>query len=44
MQLDLDIARTLARENVETVLHNLHQRGFHLQLPQEFKPRLFAGD
>lgn len=44
MQLDLDADRSLARENVDSVLRNLHQRGFHLQLPPEFQPQLYAGD
>lgn len=44
LQLDLDADRTLAREQVDTVLRNLHERGFHLQLPPEFKPPLYTGD
>jgi uncharacterized protein YcgL (UPF0745 family) len=44
MQLDLDADRALARENVDSVLRNLHQSGFHLQLPPQFKPQLYAGD
>jgi len=35
MELEIDEDRKLARENPKTVLHNLSEHGFHLQLPPE---------
>lgn len=35
MQVDLGAERKLARENVETVMKNLKQQGFHLQMPPQ---------
>ena len=33
MELELDESRTLAREDPKTVMQNLEEKGFHLQLP-----------
>ncbi len=33
MELELDADRKLARENAATVMQNLSEQGFHLQLP-----------
>jgi len=33
MELELSRERSLARENVETVMANLRTQGYHLQLP-----------
>lgn len=33
IELLLDQSRPLARENVETVMSNLTEKGYHLQLP-----------
>lgn len=35
MSLDINSERRLARENPQTVLRNLDEHGFHLQLPPE---------
>ena len=35
MELELAADKKLARENVVTVMKNLEQKGFHLQLPSE---------
>jgi uncharacterized protein len=35
MELELTPETKLARENIETVINNLEQHGFHLQLPGE---------
>jgi len=35
MELELTADKKLARENVVTVMENLEQKGFHLQLPSE---------
>ena len=35
MELELTADKKLARENVVTVIKNLEQNGFHLQLPSE---------
>ncbi len=40
MQLALTPRRKLARANVQTVINNLQQQGFHLQMPPELKPHL----
>lgn len=37
MELELSADRPLAREDVETVMANLEQRGFHLQMPPEIE-------
>jgi len=42
MRLDLHAGRTLARENVLTVLKNLRTKGYHLQLPPQLDPGRFA--
>ena len=44
MQLDLDSERRLARENIATVIHNLQENGFHLQMPPVLKPTLYHGN
>ncbi len=33
MKVELSSARKLARENVETVMKNLEEQGFHVQIP-----------
>lgn len=38
MDLDLTSDRKLAYENVETVMHNLTEQGFHLQMPPTDDP------
>jgi hypothetical protein len=35
MELEISESSKLARENPETVLHNLSKHGFHLQLPPQ---------
>jgi len=35
MELELTPETKLARENIKTVINNLEQHGFHLQLPGE---------
>ena len=35
MELELDSDRKLARENPTTILENLKNQGFHLQMPPE---------
>ena len=44
MELELTPERKLARENVETVLNNLAENGFHLQMPPDLKPSLYHGN
>lgn len=43
MQLPLDPARRLAREDVSQVMANLQAQGYHLQLPPEIHPELRDG-
>ena len=33
MEIELSVDRKLARENVETVMKNLTEQGFHVQIP-----------
>jgi len=35
MELEITADKKLARENVVTVMENLEQKGFHLQLPSD---------
>ena len=44
IELELSIERKLARENVETVMRNLRERGFHLQMPPKLQPDLYEGN
>jgi uncharacterized protein len=44
MELNLDSNRTLAREDVETVIRNLVDQGFHLQMPPKMTVDLYTGD
>lgn len=44
MQLTLTPDRPLARENVTTVMRNLREQGFHLQMPPKLEPELYHGN
>ena len=44
MQLELDEQRQLAREDVCKVIRNLHDKGFHLQMPPTLIPTLYHGN
>lgn len=45
MDLELTPQRKLAREDVVTVMENLEEKGFHLQMPPDpLKPDLHRGD
>lgn len=44
MQLTLSLERSLAREDVGTVMTNLREQGFHLQLPPKLEPHLYHGN
>ena len=45
MDLELSEDRKLAREDVNQVMANLEQKGFHLQMPPEaLKTQLHDGD
>lgn len=44
MELELHAGRPLAREDVDTVMANLRERGFHLQMPPELDPDLYYGN
>ncbi|MBT8439159.1 MAG: YcgL domain-containing protein [Gammaproteobacteria bacterium] len=44
MELELTPNRKLARENAETILNNLAENGFHLQMPPQLKPSLYHGN
>lgn len=35
MEIEMSADRKLAKENPETVLNNLNEHGFHLQLPSD---------
>ena len=44
MELDLQPHRPLAREDINRVIGNLQQQGFHLQLPPKLTPELYHGE
>lgn len=44
MELALTPDKKLAKENSITVIQNLEQQGFHLQLPPDLKPDLYHGN
>ncbi|HIA08899.1 MAG TPA: YcgL domain-containing protein [Chromatiaceae bacterium] len=44
MQLDLNLDRSLARADVATVIDNLQDKGFHLQMPPTLEPDLYYGN
>jgi uncharacterized protein YcgL (UPF0745 family) len=44
MQLELSPGRPLAREDVASVVRNLREVGYHLQLPPKLVPDLYEGD
>ena len=44
MELELNAGRKLARENAQTVINNLDEQGFHLQMPPDLKPSLYHGN
>ncbi|VAX10505.1 hypothetical protein MNBD_GAMMA26-108 [hydrothermal vent metagenome] len=43
MELELHSQRTLAREDVNKVVANLLEHGFHLQMPPDINPYLYEG-
>jgi hypothetical protein len=44
IELELDPGRRLAREDVNSVIRNLHTLGYHLQLPPRLEPALYQGN
>ncbi len=44
MELSLTSQRTLAREDVNRVMENLRNQGFHLQMPPKLQVDLYEGD
>ena len=44
IELELSAQRKLAREDVNTVMSNLREKGFHLQLPPQLQPDLYHGN
>jgi uncharacterized protein YcgL (UPF0745 family) len=44
MELTLNSARKLAREDVAKVMDNLINQGFHLQMPPKMAVDLYRGD
>jgi uncharacterized protein YcgL (UPF0745 family) len=44
IELELSHERQLARENVDTVMANLDDRGFHLQMPPQLSPEMYHGN
>ena len=44
IELELSAERKLAREDVDTVMANLRNQGFHLQLPPKLQPALYHGN
>jgi len=44
IELELSAQRRLAREDVNQVMANLRQLGYHLQLPPQLQPELYHGN
>ena len=44
MELALHAGRKLAREDIHTVMNNLAERGYHLQMPPKIKAELNEGE
>lgn len=44
IELALSPQRSLAREDVNTVMANLRERGYHLQMPPKLAPDLYHGN
>ena len=44
LELELNPQRRLAREDVNQVMANLRERGYHLQMPPELRPELYHGN
>ncbi|MCB1787143.1 MAG: YcgL domain-containing protein [Chromatiaceae bacterium] len=44
IELELSAKRRLAREDVDQVMHNLRDQGFHLQMPPRLQPDLYHGN
>lgn len=45
IDLELTPDRKLAREDVNVVMENLEEKGYHLQMPPDpLKPNLYSGD
>ncbi|MCG6966563.1 MAG: YcgL domain-containing protein [Chromatiaceae bacterium] len=44
IELELSPQRKLAREDVNQVISNLRERGFHLQMPPQLRPELYHGN
>lgn len=37
MEIELSLEKKLARENIETVIKNLKEQGFHVQMPPQIQ-------
>ncbi len=44
IELELCPERRLARENVDEVMRDLREKGFHLQMPPKLEPELYHGN
>ena len=44
IELELSPERQLAREDVNRVMANLDDQGFHLQMPPKLQPELYHGN
>jgi len=44
IELELSPERQLAREDVNQVMANLGDQGFHLQMPPQLQPELYHGN
>lgn len=44
IELELSPERKLARENVDQVMNDLREKGFHLQMPPKLEPELYHGN
>ncbi len=44
IELELSPKRKLAREDVNRVMSNLDEQGFHLQMPPQLSPEMYHGN
>ncbi len=45
LDLELSLERKLAREDINMVMKNLKEKGYHLQMPHDpLSPNLYRGD
>lgn len=44
LKMEITPEKKLAKEDAQKVLESLRERGYHLQMPDQFNPKLYFGD